>query len=131
MVLVFLIHIGDMNLVLPIINLSILDPDILIIMQQLIFGWLSTGDHPETLVLFEFFCWTPPSCLKVIGGWWPTGFYCQPQAPFGFNWVLVLIGTWLGLGLGDLGAEGLGPGLDNKKIAHCKDLINYPKLFIK
>ena len=32
-----------MNLVLPIINLSILDADILIIMQQLIFGWSSTG----------------------------------------------------------------------------------------
>ena len=43
--------------------------------------------------------------------------------PFGFNWVLVLIGTWLGFGLGDLGAKGLGPGLDNKKIAHCQDLI--------
>ena len=107
-------------------------------MQQQIFGWSSTGYHPQTLLLTEFFCWTPPSCLKVIGGvggggggWWPTGCYCQSQAPFGFNRVLVLIGTWLGLGLGDLGAEGLGPGLDNKKIAHCKDLINYPKLFIK
>ena len=42
--------------------------------------------------------------------WWPTGFYCQPQGPLGF-------------GLGDFGAEGLGPGLDNKKIAHCQDLI--------
>ena len=57
------------------------------------------------------------------GGWWPTGCYCQSQAPFGFNRVLVLIGTWLGLGLGDLGAEGFGPGLDNKKFAHCQDLI--------
>ena len=67
-----------------------------------------------------------PKSYGCVGGWWwPTGFYCQPQAPLG------LIGTWLGLGLGDLGAEGLGPGLDNKKIAHCKDLINYPKLFIK
>ena len=31
--------------------------------------------------------------------------------PFGFNWVLELIGTWLGLG--DFGTKGLGPELDN------------------
>ena len=31
---------------------------------------------------------------------------------FRFNWVLELIGTWLGLGLGVFGTCGLGPGLD-------------------
>ena len=45
-------------------------------------------------------------------GWWPTGFYCQPQAPFGTDWVLELIGTLLGFGLRGLGTKGLGPGLD-------------------
>ena len=35
---------------LVLINLSILDADILIMMQQLIFGWSSRGDHPETLL---------------------------------------------------------------------------------
>ena len=98
-----------MNLVLPIINLSILDADILIFMQQLIFGWSSTGDHPETLLLFELFCFS--SCLKVIGGWWwwwvmAYRILLSAPGPFGFNWVLVLIGTWLGFGLRDLGAEG-------------------------
>ena len=55
-----------MNLVLPIINLSILDADILIIMQQLIFGWSSTGDHPETLLLFELFCFS----FMLKSYWW-------------------------------------------------------------
>ena len=40
--------------------------------------------------------------LKSYWWWWPTGFYCQ-SGPFGFNWVLKLIGTWLWLGLGILG----------------------------
>ena len=34
-------------------------------------------------------------------------------SPFGTNWVLELIGTWMGLGLGGFGTKGLGPGLDN------------------
>ena len=33
--------------------------------------------------------------------------------PFGFNWVLDLFGTWLGLGLGGFLTKDLGPGLDN------------------
>ena len=53
-------------------------------------------------LLFEFFCGTPPSCLKVRGGW-----------------VVVVVGGLeqfsvsprpLGSGFG---AKGLGPGLDN------------------
>ena len=36
--------------------------------------------------------------------------------PFGFNWVLELIRTWLELGLRGFGTKGLGPGLDNYRI---------------
>ena len=43
--------------------------------------------------------------LRVTRGggwwWWPTGFYCQPQSPFG----LIGVGTGLGLGLGGLGTR--------------------------
>ena len=37
-------------------------------------SWTSKGDNSEPFLLFEFFGGTPPSCLKVVGGWWPTGF---------------------------------------------------------
>ena len=33
-------------------------------------GWASRGSHSEILLLYEFFCGTLPSCLKVWGGWW-------------------------------------------------------------
>ena len=61
------------------------------------------------VVLFsELLCRTPPSCIKVIGGggWWPTGFYCQPQSSFGFIWV----GTgldWVGIGSRGIGDSGV------------------------
>ena len=51
-----------------------------------------------------------------MGGWWAVVAYrilLSAPGPFGFNWVLGLIGTWLGLGLGGFGTKGLGPGLDN------------------
>ena len=35
------------------------------------------------------------------------------QSPVGTNWVLKLIGTWLGLGQGVFETKGLGPGLNN------------------
>ena len=79
------IHTGDMNWVLPRINLSFLDAGILIVMQEVrlmmsswwttpcpspccppkIFGWTSRGHYSETLLLFEFFCGSPHLCLKV------------------------------------------------------------------
>ena len=32
-------------------------------------------DHSGPFLFSEIFCGTPPSCLKVVGGWWwPTGF---------------------------------------------------------
>ena len=35
------------------------------------FGWMSTGDHSETLLLLALFYQSNPSCLKVMGwvGW--------------------------------------------------------------
>ena len=82
---------GDLHLVLPALNLSILNAGILIMMQQVrlmmfslntvdysmsflllstqnFFCWTSGGDHSEPFLLFEVYCGTPPSCLKVMGG---------------------------------------------------------------
>ena len=72
---------------------------------------ISKGEHSKPFLLFEFFCGTPPSCLKVKGGG-PQDFIVRPR-PLGPNWVFVLIRTCLGLGLGGMGTKGLGPGLDN------------------
>ena len=44
------------------------------------FWWTSRVDHSGPFLFSELFCGTPPSCLKVmggwvvVGGWWPTGF---------------------------------------------------------
>ena len=116
-----LFNMGDLHLVLPALNLSNLNAGILIMMQQvrlmmfslnmvdysLSFLLLSTqnffcrtsrGDHSEPFLLFEVYCGTPPSCLKVMG-WWggggPGDFSVSPR-PLGF-WVWGL-GVW-GLGL--------------------------------
>ena len=79
-------------MVLPALNLSTLNADILIsndatskindvltehggllhvlplTVHLRFFCWTSSGNHSEPFLLFEFFCGTPPSCLKVIGG---------------------------------------------------------------
>ena len=68
-------------------------------------------DRSETLLLFEFFCWTHVSCLKVMV--LACRILLSAPGPFGFNWVLELIGTCLVLGLGSFGTWGSGPGLDN------------------
>ena len=42
---------------------------------HLTFFWrTSRVYHSETFILSELFGGTPPSCLKVRGGGWPTGF---------------------------------------------------------
>ena len=62
-------------------------------------------------LLFEFFCWTPPSCLKVIGGgggWWSVVAYSilvSAPVPFSLRsyWDLVGFGRrgFWDLGFGD------------------------------
>ena len=70
-----------------------------------LYSWTSKGDNSEPFLLFEFFGGTPPSCLKVVGGWWVVAYriLVSSQGP--------LVLGFLGLGL-----RGLGPGLDNKKL---------------
>ena len=127
------VYMGDLHLVYPALNLSILDASILIMVQQvslmmfslnmvdysmsfllpsswIFFWWTSTGDHSKMFFLFEFCCGTHPSCLKVMGWWWwwwwvggLEHFSVSPR-PLGF-----------GFGTKGFGAEGLGPGLDNYK----------------
>ena len=54
------------------------------------------------------------SCGWVVGGGgWPTGFYCQPQSPLGFIWVLFgfyldFIWVLFGLDLVWIGPGGIG-----------------------
>ena len=55
----------------------------------------SMVDHSGPLLSSELFCRTPPSCLKVTGGWGGVG------APF---WILG-VGTgknWVGIGSGGI-----------------------------
>ena len=89
---------GILHVVLPALNLSTLNAGILIMMQQVrlmmfsqntvdysmsflllstqnFFGWTSGGDHSEPFLLFEVYCGTPPSCLKVRGGWGGVGWW--------------------------------------------------------
>ena len=115
---------GDLHLVLPSLNLSTLDAGILIMVQQeslmmfslnmvdspvsflllsMDFGWTSRGDHSKMFLLFEFYCGTPPSCLKVTG-WWVVvvlvAYRILVSVPFSFRsyWYLVGVGP---RGLGD------------------------------
>ena len=59
------IHIQDLYLVLPALNLSILDVGILII---LINWWTSREDRFKMFLLFEFFGGDPSFILKSYGG---------------------------------------------------------------
>ena len=93
-------------MVLPALNLSTLNAGILIMMHQVRLMMFSLnmvdysisflslsaclqakkGDDSKPFLLYEFFCGTPPSCLKVIGWgarvyveepesmWWPMRF---------------------------------------------------------
>ena len=67
-------------------------------------------DHSETFLLPELFCGTPPSCLKVRGGWglWVGGLQDFSVSPLWVNLGFKLGWTGLGLGLGGLGTQGLG-----------------------
>ena len=107
-------------MVLPALNLSILDAGILIMVQQVrlmmfslnmvdypmsflllstwdFFWWTSRGDHSKMFLLFEFCCGTPPLCLKVMvggGGGGLQDFSVSPR-PLGF-----LVFGFGGLGFG-------------------------------
>ena len=121
-----LVYMEDLHLVIPSLNLCILDAGILKMVQQVslkmcslsmvdypmsflslstwnVFGWTSRGDHSKMFLLCEFCCGTPPSCLKVIS--W-VAYRILVSSPFGlWAWELV--------GIGPRGTKGLGPGLDN------------------
>ena len=94
-----LFNMGVLHVVLPALNLSTLNAGILIMMQQLrlmmfslnmvdysmsflllstqiFFCWTSGGDHSEPFLLFEIYCWTPPSYLKVRGGIVQAAMWC-------------------------------------------------------
>ena len=83
---------GNLHLVLLALNLSTLNAGILIskiddvltehggllnvlplAVHLIFFCWTSRGDHSKMFLLIEFFCETPPSCLKVRGWWWVGG----------------------------------------------------------
>ena len=87
-------------------------------------GWTSRGDHSKPFLLFEFFCGSPPSCLKVIG-WWGGG---------GGGWVVVayeilvsaqgplVLGFWV---FGFLGPRVWGQGLtiDSRRLLRIETRI--------
>ena len=82
------------------------------------FFWTSRGDHSEPFLLFEFLCWTPPSCLKVMGlGWWGWAGWLAHEILVSAKGPLVL-----GLELKDL-----RPGLDNFPVVP-KPLVHIPHL---
>ena len=55
------------------------------------FCWTIRRDHYEPFLLFEFYCGTPPSCLKVmVGGWVVVGglqHYSVSPRPLGFGFL--------------------------------------------
>ena len=75
-------------------------------------------DHSGPFLFSELFCGTPPSCLKVMGGWVVVvvvayRILVSAPVPFGLIWVgirLDWVGTGLGLGLKGLGTNGFGVG---------------------
>ena len=89
---------GDLHLVHPALNLSVLDAGIMIMVQQvsLMMFSLNMVDYPMSFLLlsrWNFFWWTSTSDLSKM--FWSN--LVSVQGP------LVL----------DLGLKGLGPGLDN------------------
>ena len=83
-------------------------PHVLPLAVHLIFTWTGREGHPKSLLLFEFSCWRPPSCLKVVGGVGWVAHKSLVSAPV----PLQLIGIWVWLGWGwALGIWVWGPGL--------------------
>ena len=140
-----LIYMVDLHLVLPAMNLSILDAGILIMVQQVrlmmftlnmvdypmsflsmstFFWWTSREDHSKMFLLFEFCCETPPSCLKVRGWvepesmWWSQSL-CGGLQHFSVSPrpLLSLLGLAWGWPYGVWGLRVWGQGLTIRKIA--------------
>ena len=101
-----LFNMGDLHVVLPALKLSNMNAGILIMMQQVrlmmfslntvdysmsflllstqnFFCWTSGGDHSEPFLLFEIYCGTPPSCLKVITVSYGDRYFFRNCAPKG------------------------------------------------
>ena len=87
----------------------------------IVVGWTSRGDHSEMFLLVEFCCGTPPSCLKVLGGW-PSRLYAWPSRQYGGGlqhfsvspspfWFYILLGLGWGWAKGVLGLRVWGQGL--------------------
>ena len=51
--------------------------------------------------------------LECVGWWVAYLILLSALGPCWFNWVLDLIGIWLGLALVGFATKGSGPGLDN------------------
>ena len=62
-----------------------------------LFGWMSQGDHSETLLLLTLFYQSTPSCLKVMGWWGGVGGgpwdFSVCQSPFGLDFGTLDFGT--------------------------------------
>ena len=69
---------------------------ILLSSQSIFFGWVSQGDHSETILLLALFYQSTPLCLKVIG-WWGGGGgpcdYCVSPSPFALDFGTLDFGT--------------------------------------
>ncbi len=90
-------------------------PHVLVLAVPLVnlFGWMGQGDHSKTFLILALYCWSTPSCLKVIDGWvggWGGGpcDYCVSPSPN--NWVFGFfrLGLILGSGFVAYWDRGLG-----------------------
>ena len=135
---IFLFNRGDLHLVLTPLNLSTLNAGILIMMQKVrlmmfslnmvdysmsflllstwVFCWTSRGDHSEPFLLFDFWCGTLPSCLKVIG-WGGGGGVVAYE-------ILVSVQCPLVLGFWVLGLRVWGLGLTIEYLDGAENHIN-------
>ena len=77
----------------------------ILLSTQIFFCWTSRGDHSEPFLLFEDYCGTPPSCLKVGLGWVVVAhkILVSAQGPLVFGIWVWGIGVW-------------GPGLTIKNL---------------
>jgi len=97
-------HFDNLRLMMFSLNMVDYSMSFLLLYTWDFFCWTSRGDHSEPFLLFEVYCGTPPSCLKVVGGWGGGG---------GDPWDFSVSPRPLSFGFLGLGLWGLGRGLDN------------------